>query len=74
MEGLTLFNTDLEQKNQELDETQIRQFILYFSEDELKEMKRLVKRGCLVEFNEDRFSMGNASDLILIALRKQYTE
>jgi hypothetical protein len=72
MDDLTLFEVEIEKGGTERDDTQIKQFILYFSEPELAEMKKLVKAGCSAELGSDKFEKGNASDLILTSLRKNY--
>jgi hypothetical protein len=54
----------------ELDDTTITTTLLYFSEEELEEFKKLCKQGIKKEFGEEYQQKGNLSDFLLIVLRK----
>lgn len=69
-----LFDELIESKGTEKDNTDITTTLLYFSTEELNKFKRLCKSGMMKEWGEERFSKGNISDLLLIALNKLYAE
>ncbi len=58
MEQLALFASEMSKDNSELDDTNVNNFPLYFSDDELKEFKKLTK--ALIKTSE----VDNVSDLI----------
>lgn len=68
----SLFEDDFGEGGQEIDDTQITTTILYFSDQELKEFKRLCKKGIEKMFQEDRFEKGNIPDLLLTLLREYH--
>ena len=70
----TLFDEEefFEPLDSEPDDTEITTTLLYYSKEELKEFKVLVKEGMRREFNGEHVEKGNFSDLLLIMLRKYY--
>jgi len=60
----------LQKDNSPEDNTQITTTILYYSEDELKEFKKLAKVAIKKQLG-DNFKDGNISDLILNLLRNE---
>lgn len=71
---MRLFDDDWGEGSQEPDDTQIKTTILYYSEEELKEFKKLSKKAIEIHFKEQRFDKGNYSDLILFLLKKYTNE
>lgn len=67
----TLFPEEYPEDNSAVDDTQITTTLLYFSETELKEFKRLAKQGMKKMFGTEYQFKGNLSDLLLNLL-KQY--
>lgn len=68
----SLFEDDWGINNDPIDETQITTTLLYFSEDELKEFKKLCKIGFKDIFKDSYIKDGNMSDFILTILRERY--
>lgn len=65
---------DFFEKNEEpIEDTQITTTILYYSKDELKEFKSLSKK-LIKKYWGENYLEGNASDLILKILRKEYED
>ena len=71
---MSLFEDEWGVDNSPVDKTQITTTILYFSEEELKEFKRLCKKGIKKEFGEDSQTRGNISDLLLKVLKQNYED
>ncbi len=67
-----LFEDDWGIDQSKEDNTEITTTILYFSKDELKEFKKLCKKGIKVEFAEQYQQNGNLPDLLLKILREKY--
>lgn len=70
--NLQLFEQDWGVDNSPLDETQITTTLLYFDKDELKQFKRLCKKGMKAEFGNDYQQKANLTDFLLILLNKNY--
>lgn len=68
-----IFEEDYGVDNSPPDDTQITTTLLYYSEEELAEFKKLCKKGMLIELGDARFK-GNVSNFILQLLRKQYDD
>lgn len=68
-----LFEDEWGVDESEKDETQITTTMLYFSDPELKEFKKLCKAGIKKEFT-NAIADGNISDLLLKVLRKNYAD
>lgn len=69
----TLFNEDdFGEGNQQIDETQITTTLLYFSDEELTEFKKLCKIGIKKMFGEQYQKKGNLSDFLLTLLKQNY--
>lgn len=66
-----IFDPDYGVDNSPPDGTDIFQFILYYSEEEMNEVKELMKIGIKKEF-ENPLEVGNASDLIKLLLKRNY--
>lgn len=71
---MRLFEDEWGVDNSPEDNTQITTTILYFSEKELNEFKKLCKKGIKVEFKEEYQQKGNLSDFLLTILRRNYGE
>jgi hypothetical protein len=69
---MKLFEDDWGIDNSPIDNTEITTTLLYFSTEELKEFKKLCKKGIKAEFGEQYQTKGNLSDLLLIILRQKY--
>jgi hypothetical protein len=69
---MKLFEDDWGIDNSPIDNTEITTTLLYFSAEELKEFKKLCKKGIKAEFGEQYQTKGNLSDLLLIILRQKY--
>lgn len=69
---MKLFEDDWGVDNSPIDNTEITTTLLYFSTEELKEFKKLCKKGIKAEFGEQYQTKGNLSDLLLIILRQKY--
>lgn len=69
-----LFDLQLPEDNSPVDNTNITTTLLYFSEDELKEFKKLCKAGIIAEYGEERFEKGNLSDFLLLILNRLYAK
>ena len=57
-----------------IEDVEITTTILYFSRQELKEFKRLCKKGIQKEFGEQYQQKGNLSDLLLKVLKQNYDD
>ena len=68
----SLFQDDWGENNEPIDNTQITTTLLYFSEPELKEFKRLCRVGFKDVFGDDYISKGNMSDFLLTILKQRY--
>ena len=55
-----------------IEDVEITTTILYFSKQELKEFKKLCKKGIKKEFDEEYQQKGNLSDFLLKILRQEY--
>lgn len=64
----SLFEDDFGEDESPKDNTQITTTLLYYSEEELKEVKRLAK-AAMKRHMSDYMNKGNMSDLFLIFLR-----
>jgi hypothetical protein len=69
---MELFEHDYGTASKEIDETDITTTLLYFSTEELKEFKKLSKKGIKELFGADYLEKGNLSDLLLHLLREKY--
>jgi len=69
-DGLFAFEDFLETDQSEIDNTQITTTLLYYSEDELKELKVLSKQLIKKHWGEN-YKDGNLSDLILKIFRNE---
>lgn len=68
-----LFDPDYGQNVSEQDDTSITTTILYYSEEELEEFKKLSKTLIKDQLGlEKAIEKGNVSDAILMLLRKHY--
>ena len=57
-----------------IEDVEITTTILYFSRTELKEFKKLCKKGIQKEFREQYQQKGNLSDLLLKILKQKYND
>lgn len=69
---MELFPLDIPKNNAPIEEVNITTTILYMSEQELKQFKKLCKEGIKKEFAQDFQERGNITDLILKVLNKEY--
>jgi len=69
---MNLFDDDWGVDNSKIDNTHITSTILYFSEAELKQFKKLCKIGIRKEYKEKAISEGNLSDFLLKILKEKY--
>lgn len=68
-----LFEAPLPINDAPVDPTEINQVLLYYSNEEVLEFKRLVKKG-IPDLIPDYKTKGNQSDFILLLLKKVYGE
>lgn len=66
---MKLFDDEFEENTDGIDDTNITTTILYYSEEELKEFKRLAKLAIKEEFGTEYQHKGNLSDLLLKLLK-----
>ena len=71
---MKLFEDNWGIDNSPIEDVEITTTILYFSRTELKEFKRLCKKGIKQEFGEEYQQKGNLSDLLLKILRQNYND
>lgn len=71
---MKLFEDNWGIDNSPIEDVEITTTILYFSRTELKEFKRLCKKGIKQEFGEEYQQKGNLSDLLLKILRENYND
>jgi len=71
---MKLFEDNWGVDNSPIEDVEITTTILYFSRQELKEFKKLCKKGIKQEFGEEYQQKGNLSDLLLKILRKEYND
>ncbi len=71
---MKLFEDNWGVDNSPIEDVEITTTILYFSRTELKEFKKLCKKGIKQEFGEEYQQKGNLSDLLLKILRKEYND
>jgi len=71
---MKLFDDNWGVDNSPIEDFEITTTILYFSRTELKEFKRLCKKGIKQEFGEEYQQKGNLSDLLLKILRENYND
>ncbi len=71
---MKLFDDNWGVDNSPIEDVEITTTILYFSRTELKEFKRLCKKGIKQEFGEEYQQKGNLSDLLLKILRENYND
>lgn len=69
---MSLFEMDYGLDNSPPDNTEIVQVILYFSQEETKEFKKLCKELMKREWPGEYIDKGNLSDLLLKILKKQH--
>lgn len=74
MNQQSLLDNIFQDSNSEKDNTQIVQVLLYYSEEEAKEFKRICKEGIKREFPKEYFEKGNVSDFIIKILRKYHEQ
>lgn len=72
MQQIDLFGLEIPKNTDPKEEVHITTTILYMSEKELKEFKKLCKVGIKELFGENFQEKGNYTDLILHLLRKEY--
>lgn len=68
---MKLFEDDWGLNKSETDNTEITTTILYFSKEELKEFKKLCKKGIRKTYGEEYQQKGNLSDYLLKILRNE---
>lgn len=66
----TLFDLDIPKNNDPVEEVNITTTILYMSEVELKQFKKLCKEGIKKHFGADFQTKGNITDYILKLIHK----
>tara|TARA_R110000764_G_scaffold104633_1_gene190260 strand:- start:2139 stop:2354 length:216 start_codon:yes stop_codon:yes gene_type:complete len=71
---MKLFEDDWGVDNSPIENVEITTTMLYFSRQELKEFKKLCKKGILKEFGEQYQQKGNLSDLLLKILNEKYND
>lgn len=71
---MKLFEDNWGIDNSPIEDVEITTTILYFSRTELKEFKKLCKKGIKQDFGEECQQKGNLSDLLLKILRKEYND
>jgi hypothetical protein len=71
---MKLFEDNWGVDNSPIEDVEITTTILYFSRQELKEFKKLCKKGIKQEFGGEYQQKGNLSDLLLKILRKEYND
>lgn len=71
---MKLFDDNWGVDNSPIEDVEITTTILYFSRTELKEFKRLCKKGIKQEFGEEYQQKGNLSDLLLKILKQNYND
>lgn len=70
-----LFEPDYGVDNSPIDSTQITTTILYYSEEELEEFKKLAKKAMRQKLGiQQAQEKGNISDIVLNILREKYGE
>lgn len=69
---MKLFEDNWGVDNSPIDETEITTTILYFSTDELRQFKKLCKKGIKAEYNDEFKQKGNLSDFLLLILKRHY--
>jgi len=67
-----LFEVERPEDTSPVDNTNITTTLLYFSDEQLIEFKKLCKAGMLKEYGEERFTKGNLSDFLLLLLKNTY--
>ncbi len=72
MQQYDLFGLEIPKNNDEKEDIHITTTILYMSENELKEFKKLCKIGIKELFPNTYQEKGNYTDLILHLLKKEY--
>ena len=71
---MELFGLDLEKNEEPKDDTVITTTLLYLSEDELKEFKKLCRKGIKEMYGKEYHQKGNLPDFLLTILREKYGE
>lgn len=69
---MKLFEDDWGVDNSEIEDIEITTTILYFSEKELKEFKKLCKKGMEIEYGRTQKNESNLSDFLLKILSEKY--
>ena len=67
---MMLFEDDWGVDNSPTDNTEITTTMLYFSNEELKQFKRLCKLAMKREYGDQVFEKGNLSNLLLLILSR----
>jgi hypothetical protein len=67
---MMLFEDDWGVDNSPTDNTEITTTMLYFSNEELKQFKRLCKLAMKQEYGDQVFEKGNLSNLLLLILSR----
>lgn len=67
----TLFDEEFPVDNSPIEDVRITTTLLYYSEQELKEFKKLCKAGMKKEYGDKATTDGNISDYLLTLLRKE---
>lgn len=68
---MKLFEDDWGIDNSEIENVEITTTILYFSEEELKEFKKLCKKGMAIEYPGKK-NESNLSDFLIKILKEKY--
>lgn len=69
---MKLFEDDWGVDQSPIENIEITTTILYFSEDELKEFKKLCKKGMEIEYGRTKKNESNLSDFLLKILNDKY--
>lgn len=69
---MNLFELEIPQNNEPVQDVDITTTILYYSTVELKEFRKLCKEGIKSMYGEQAVTKGNMADLILNLLREKY--
>jgi len=68
-----LFDVEYGQDQSEVDNTRITNtMLMYGSEEEMAEFKKLCKIGIADKFGDAKIDKGNITDFLLIVLREKY--
>jgi len=68
-----LFDYDFEKNTEGVDDTEIRQILLYFSKPDCEEFKKLSKKAMISIYGNEAPEKGNISDMLLDLLRNSFS-